>query len=251
MAKVVLVGAGPGDEELITLKGLKAIQWADVILYDALVNKELLKYASSKAKLIDVGKRANKHKYSQDEINHLLVDYGSSFNVVRLKGGDPFVFGRGAEEMTFLEENGVEVEVVPGISSAVAVPELQGIPLTKRNVSDSFMVVTGTNSNGMVSKDLIYGAKSNTTLIVLMGLRNISQIIDEVLLHRHGYTPFAILQSGSLKNEKIIIDSLHNYKVVINEINYNLPGIIVIGDVVAEHPLFLTEEIHRVLEILH
>ncbi len=251
MSKVVLVGAGPGDEELITIKGLNAIKCADVILYDALVNKELLKYAPANADLVYVGKRVNNHKYSQDEINLLLVNYGRHYNVVRLKGGDPFVFGRGAEEMSFLEENGIKVEVIPGISSALAVPELQGIPLTKRKVSDSFMVIAGASYKGKISKDLVYGAKSNTTLIVLMGLRNLTEIIEQVIRYRSKHTPFAILQNGTLKDERVIINSIHNYKSVFDKIDFNLPGIIVIGDVVAEHPLFLDEEIHRVLEVLH
>ena len=120
--------------------------------------------------------------------------------------------------------------------------------MTKRKVSDSFMVITGASYNGEVSTDLIYGAKSNTTLIVLMGLRAFSKIIESVLKYRSKYTPFAILQSGTLSNEKVVIDAIHNYKDALDEIDFNLPGIIVVGDVVAEHPLFLSEEIHRVLE---
>lgn len=247
--KVILVGAGPGDVELITLKGLNAIKSANIILYDALVNKELLNYASENAKCIYVGKRFNKHAYSQIEINEMLVDYALGFGtVVRLKGGDPFVFGRGCEEVNYIESRGVATEVVPGISSALAVPANQGIPLTKRNVNESFWVITGTTSNGNISKDIALGAQSSATLVVLMGLRNFSIIMSEVKKHRHKFTPFAIIQNGTLSNEKITIDTLGNYKNVIDTIDYSAPGIIVIGDVVGEHPSFLEEEIQRVLE---
>lgn len=247
--KVILVGAGPGDVELITLKGLNAIKSADVILYDALVNDELLSFASEGVKLIYVGKRFNKHTYSQDQINLLLVESAKEFGtVVRLKGGDPFVFGRGCEEVNFVESFGIEVEVVPGISSALAVPSNQGIPLTKRGVNESFWVITGTTSNGNISKDIALGAQSSATLVVLMGLRNFTLIMNEVKKYRHKFTPFAIIQNGTLPNEKITIETIGNYKNILDEIDYSSPGIIVIGDVVGEHPSFLEEEIQRVLE---
>jgi len=248
--KVILAGAGPGEIELITVKGFNAIKNADVILYDALVNKDLLSYAKSSAKCIYVGKRSNKHKFSQEEINQMLVDYALRYGtVLRLKGGDPFVFGRGGEEAAFVENQGIETEFIPGVCSALAVPTNQGIPLSKRNISESFWVITGTTSNGDISKDIILGSKSNATLIILMGLRNFSLIIDQVKKYRHKYTPFAIIQNGTLPTEKIIIDTINNYKNVIDMIDYNAPGIIVIGDVVAEHPAFLEEEIQRVLDL--
>lgn len=248
--KVILVGAGPGDVELITLKGLNAIKSADVILYDALVNKELLEYVKDGVECVYVGKRFNKHAFSQDTINQMLVDKAMEFGtVVRLKGGDSYVFGRGAEEIDFIERLGVETEVVPGISSALSVPSNQGIPLTKRSVNESFWVITGTTSNGSVSKDIKLGAQSSATLVVLMGLRNFSLIMEEVKLYRHKFTPFAIIQNGTLPNEKITIDTLNNYKNVLSNIDYKFPGIIVIGDVVGDHPSFLEEEIQRVLEI--
>ncbi|MDT0553311.1 uroporphyrinogen-III C-methyltransferase [Urechidicola vernalis] len=249
MSTVTLVGAGPGDLDLLTIKGMNAIKEADVILYDALVNEEMLKYAKQGVKCIYVGKKFGNHKYSQFEINDLLLECSLYYNkVVRLKGGDSFVFGRGAEEMTFLEESGLEVKVIPGITSAIAVPELQGIPLTKRKISESFMVVTGVNSSGKISNDLIYGAKSNTTLVILMGLRKLSEIMDLVSLYRSSNTPFAIIQNGSLFNERFYINKIGNYNKVKKELDCEFPGVIVIGDVVAEHPQFLSEEIHRVLE---
>jgi len=249
-SKVILVGAGPGDIDLITVKGLNAIKSADVVFYDALVNIELLKNVRPSIECIYVGKRFNLHKYSQDKINQLLVDYALKYGVVvRLKGGDPFVFGRGSEEVDYIENHGLEVEVIPGISSALAVPANQGIPLTKRAVNESFWVITGTTSNGDISKDIIHGARSSATLIILMGLRNFSRIMKEVIKYRHKYTPFAIIQNGTLPNETIVIDTIENYENVHISIDYTSPGIIVIGDVVAEHPSFLEEEIQRVLEL--
>jgi|TARA_B110000285_G_C15047617_1_gene575202 uroporphyrin-III C-methyltransferase len=247
--KVILVGAGPGDPDLITVKGLNAIKNADIVLYDALVNKDLLQYASDNVQCIYVGKRFNQHKFSQDQINQLLVDYANEYGtVVRLKGGDSFVFGRGSEEINFVESKGVEAEVIPGISSALSVPANQGIPLTKRNVNESFWVITGTTSNGNISKDIVQGAQSKATLVVLMGLRNFSLIMEEVKRYRHKHTPIAIIQNGTLPNETIAIDTVGNYKNMIDSIDYSSPGIIVVGDVVAEHPSFLEEEIQRVLE---
>ncbi|AOW20359.1 uroporphyrinogen-III C-methyltransferase [Urechidicola croceus] len=249
--KVILVGSGPGDAELITVKGLNAIKSADVILYDALVNKELLKNAKKSTECIYVGKRFNQHKYPQEVINQMLVDNAFKYGtVVRLKGGDPFVFGRGSEEIEYVENQGVEVEFIPGISSALAVPSSQGIPLTKRGLNESFWVITGTRSDGQISKDIINGAQSSATLVILMGLRNFSIIMSEVIKYRHKYTPFAIIQNGTLPDEKITIETLSNYKNVIDTIDYSSPGIIIIGDVVGEHPSFLEEEIQRVLEVI-
>lgn len=246
--KITLVGAGPGDKDLITMKGVKAIEQADCILYDALVNTEILDYAKKDTPCIYVGKRFNNHRLTQDEINDLLVTKALELgHVVRLKGGDPFVFGRGSEEIEHVESHHIPTEIIPGISSALAVPAMQGIPLTKRNVNESFWVITGTTSNGNISKDIELGAQSSATLVILMGLRNFSLIMESLKTYRHKYTPFAIIQNGSLPNETIEIDTLENYKNAIETIDYASPGIIVIGDVVAEHPSFLDEEIQRVL----
>lgn len=248
-SKVILVGAGPGDAELITLKGINAIAKADVVLYDALVNNALLKYAKPEAELIFVGKRRELKQYSQDEINRLLVSQAVQNKiVVRLKGGDPFVFGRGTEELNYVEDHGIETEIIPGISSALAVPVNQGIPLTKRGINESFHVITGTTSNGKVSGDLKFGAMSSATLIILMGLKNFTPIIKEVLTYRSELTPFSIIQNGTLKKEAIILDTLSNHEKVEPLIDYSKPGIIVIGDTVAEHPSFYDEEIQRVLQ---
>ena len=248
-SKVILVGAGPGDKELITLKGIKAIMAADIIFYDALVNPELLEYAKKNTELVYVGKRRNEKRFTQEKIHELLAAATLQHNViVRLKGGDPFVFGRGSEELDYLENKGIKTEIIPGISSALAVPAAQGIPLTKRGLNESFYVITGTTSNGSVSKDLKYGAMSNATLVILMGLKNLKAIIQETAKYRCKSTPFAIIQNGTREDESIILDIIENYESASSLIDYSKPGIIVIGDTVAEHPAFFEEEIQRVLE---
>ena len=248
-SKVTLVGAGPGDKELITLKGLNAIKAADIIFYDALVNIELLEYAHKDCKLVYVGKRRNEKRNTQEHINSLIARATSEFKfVVRLKGGDPFVFGRGAEEIEYLENLGVSTEIIPGISSAIAVPANQGIPLTKRGINESFSVITGTTSNGTVSKDLKYAAMSSATLVILMGLKNLAIIIHETAKYRDHSTPFAVIQNGTKPDENILLDTIGNYQAIIGSIDYSKPGIIIIGDTVAEHPAFFDEEIQRVLQ---
>src|SRR5215204_455501 len=156
-----IIGGGPGDPELITLKAVKALEKADVILYDALVSEQLLAHARTDVKLIFVGKRKGRKELSQDEINELVVFYSSRIPcVVRLKGGDPFVFGRGHEELAYASRRGISVEVIPGISSALAAPASAGIPLTKRGVNESFWVITGTLSSGEISKDIALASES-------------------------------------------------------------------------------------------
>lgn len=248
-AKVTLVGAGPGDVELITLKGLKAIKNADIILYDALVNKEILTFAKEGVPTLYVGKRFNDHAYNQEEINNLLVNKALNYgHVVRLKGGDSFIFGRGSEEVDYVESFGIKTEVIPGISSALAVPANQGIPLTKRGINTSFWVVTGNTKDDTISKDLILASQSSATLVILMGLRNISQIVSEISKYRSGFTPMAVIQNGTTKNEKISIGDINTLGEIKESIDYSSPGIIIVGDVVAEHPGYFDEEIQRVLE---
>src|SRR5688572_8286295 len=177
--KLTLVGAGPGDLDLITVKGIQAISNADVILYDALVNKELLHYAVPSALKIYVGKRNKQHAYTQEQINSLIVDLAFTHgHVVRLKGGDPFVFGRGYEELAHAQLFNIETAVIPGISSSIAVPELQGIPVTNRGTSESFWVITGTKSNGELSGDIQLAARSTATAVILMGLNKINRIAE-------------------------------------------------------------------------
>ncbi|UCE93754.1 MAG: uroporphyrinogen-III C-methyltransferase [Flavobacteriaceae bacterium] len=247
-SKITLVGAGPGDEELLTIKGMNAIKTADAIFYDALVNIEILKHSKKDCKLIYVGKRRGVRRYSQDQINKMMVEAANeNEQIVRLKGGDPFVFGRGTEELNYVESYGIKTDIIPGISSALAVPANQGIPLTKRGINESFFVITGTTSDGSVSSDLKFGAQSTSTLIILMGLKNLNLIMEEVILYRDENCPFAVIQSGTREEERIFLNTIINYKEIIKSIDYSKPGIIVIGDTVAEHPAFFEEEIQRVL----
>jgi len=242
--KVQLVGAGPGDIELITVKGLKAIQNADIILYDALVNRDLLKEAKPDAELICVGKRAGAHSYTQDEINLLLVQSALTHEkVVRLKGGDPFVFGRGHEEKVYLENFEISVEIIPGITTSVSLPALQEVPLTRRGVAESFWVMTGTTSFGNLSKDIRHGVQSSATLVILMGIKKLPLIAEMLINEERADIPIMIIQNGSMKNEKVLISNAKNVVRDAKKQNIGTPGIIVIGEVVELHPEYITSEV--------
>ncbi len=246
--KVSLVGAGPGSTDLITVRGLRALQQADAVLYDALAAPELLQEAKATARKIYVGKRSGQHSMTQDEINTCMVSAALQYgHVVRLKGGDPFVFGRASEELQYIESFGIPTDVVPGISSAIAAPEGQGIPVTKRGISTSFWVVTATTKAGTFPKDLALAAQSSATLIILMGVRKVREIVGLVGKHRSGLTPFALIQNASRDTERCLTGILNNAARITQTIDVTQPGIIVIGDVVAEHPSFFEEEVQRVL----
>ena len=177
--RITLVGAGPGDADLITLKGVKALKTADVVLYDALVNEELLAFAPENSVKVYVGKRSGDHSYSQDAVNKLMIDYAINYgHVVRLKGGDPFVFGRGYEELDYAASYSIPAQVIPGISSSISVPAMQNIPVTHRGLSESFWVVTGTTANGKISADVYEAAKTNATIVVLMGIHKLAEIVE-------------------------------------------------------------------------
>jgi len=235
--KITLVGAGPGDPELITIKGLKALQSADVILYDALVNPLLLEEAPENALRIYVGKRVNNHLYSQEEINLLMVQSAYSHgHVVRLKGGDSFVFGRGHEELSFASAFDIEVSVVPGISSCTAVPELQQVPLTRRGVNESFWVMTATTSSGELSKDVKVAATSSATVVILMGMRKLAEIMKVFEVNGKTDTPVMVIQNGSRADENYALGTVKTIAEKVIEKKLNPPGIIVIGEVVKLHP---------------
>ena len=230
--KVTLVGAGPGDLELITVKGLNAIKKADVILYDALVNEELLDYAPI-AKKVFVGKRKGFKAYSQQEINLLLVKYAFSHkNVVRLKGGDSFVFGRGYEELEYIESFGIETSVIPGISSSIAVPALAGIPVTHRGTSTSFTVISASLSNGELNPDIKHAANKNGTVVILMGLTKLAEIVSIYKRAGKFETGIAIISNGSLPNEQIVRGNISTILYNYEENPVPSPAIIVVGEVV-------------------
>ena len=246
--KVSLVGAGPGSEDLITVRGLRVLQMADVVLYDALVSKELLVEVPHSVPKIYVGKRCSQHSFTQDDINILIVEHAFKYgHVVRLKGGDPFVFGRAHEEIAYVESFGISVSVVPGISSALAVPSGQGIPMTRRGVSSSFWVMTATKRDGSFSEDLRLAAKSSTTMVILMGVRKLMEIVTEVSRYRGSQTSIAVIQNGTMRDEQCTVATLEGIQELSNGIDVTKPGIIVIGNVVAEHPSFFEDEVQRVL----
>jgi uroporphyrin-III C-methyltransferase len=232
--KLTVLGAGPGDPELFTLKGVKVLKTANVVLYDALINRDLLRYVSEDTELIYVGKRKGHHKFNQSEINNLIVEKAlSKGHVVRLKGGDPFVFGRGAEEIAFALNFNITVDIVPGISSSVSVPAYQGIPITKRGVSESFWVITGTTSNNQLSKDVYLAAQSNATVVILMGMSKLNQIVSLFKSHGKSTIPVAIIQNGTTSNEKIGCGYINSIERIAYESDLGAPAIIVIGEVVA------------------
>lgn len=236
---ITLVGAGPGDPDLITLKGIKAIQDADVILYDALVNQEVLEHAKPSCTKIYVGKRAERISTSQDYINKLLVDYALTHgHVVRLKGGDPFVFGRGGEELDYVRQYNIPTAVVPGISSSIGLTGLQQIPLTYRGISESFWVITGATSDGKLSDDLHTAVNTNATVVVLMGHAKLDQIISLYKENGRNDLPIALIQNGSLPNERIALGTIDTIIEESNKKTIGVPAIIVLGEVVSKHVAF-------------
>ncbi|GAA0555158.1 uroporphyrinogen-III C-methyltransferase [Chitinophaga japonensis] len=237
--KLTLVGAGPGDPELITVKGLKAIQQARVILYDALSNNELLGHAPANCLKRFVGKRAGMHVYAQEEINRMIVKYALTYgSVVRLKGGDSFVFGRGQEEITFAQQFGIETEVIPGVSSAVAVPGFNKIPVTARNISEGFWVITGTTQSGSLSRDLEFAIQANTTLVILMGMSKLAEIAAIFTAQGKGDMPAAIIQNGTLPNQKLGVGTAGELVQIAEKHELRNPAIIVVGEVVRFHEAF-------------
>ncbi len=235
--KISIVGAGPGDPDLLTIKAVKALRSADVILYDALVNPEILAYAPENAERIYVGKRANNHRFSQEEINMMLVQYAYTHgHVVRLKGGDPFVFGRGHEELQFAEAFVIDTQIIPGISSCIAVPEMQHVPLTRRGVNESFWVLTATTRSGKLSSDIAIAAQSSATAVILMGMRKIREIAEHFTAAGKADTPVMVIQNGTRDNEKTLLGTVSTIAAKVEATGLGTPGIIVIGEVVNLHP---------------
>src|SRR5690606_21135893 len=176
--RITIVGAGPGDPDLISVKGVKALKTADVVLYDALVDEALLAYTSQQAIKVFVGNPSGDENFSQDVVNQLMVDYALNFgHVVRLKGGDLFVFGRGYEELDYAASYSIETHVVPGISSAISVPGLLGIPVTHRGISDGLLVLSGTDNEGNVSPEIIEASNYKATVVVLLGFKQLPEIV--------------------------------------------------------------------------
>ncbi|MFY0759106.1 MULTISPECIES: uroporphyrinogen-III C-methyltransferase [Metabacillus] len=235
MGKVYLVGAGPGDPELITLKAIKCIQQADVILYDRLVNKELLSYAKKEADLIYCGKLPDYHLMKQETIHHFLIRYAKSGKIVtRLKGGDPFVFGRGAEEAEALAKQKIPFEIVPGITSGIAAAAYAGIPVTHRDVSASVAFVTGHLKNDAKEDEKWASlSKGIDTLAIYMGVSNLPYIQEQLLKNgKSKDTPVALVHWGTTEVQKTVTGTLEDILEVVREQNIKNPSMIIIGEVV-------------------
>jgi uroporphyrin-III C-methyltransferase len=236
MAKVYLVGAGPGDEDLLTIKALKCIQKADVILYDRLVNKEILKHAKSDCDLIYCGKLPNYHTMKQETINHFLVKYAKNGKVVtRLKGGDPFVFGRGGEEAEALAVNNIPFEIVPGVTSGVAASAYAGIPVTHRDLSASVAFVTGHRREGADEETKWESlAKGIDTLAIYMGVSNLPYIQQQLVKYgKDPNTPVAVINWGTTEAQRTVTGTLVNIYDRVLQQDISNPSMIIVGEVVS------------------
>ena len=235
--RVYLVGAGPGDEGLITLKGVQCLQKAEVVVYDYLSDRALLKYAPLSAEKIYVGKAASQHTLEQEEINALLVRKGHEGKiVVRLKGGDPFVFGRGGEECDALQNAGIPFEVVPGVTSGIAAPAYAGIPVTHRSCASSMVLVTGNEDPAKPSTNIRWEhlAKGVDTLVFYMGVANLPGITAELIKHgRSSETPVALIRWGTTATQQTVTGTLDTIVEIAGKACIKPPAIIIIGDVVA------------------
>ncbi len=233
---VYLVGAGPGDVGLLTLRGAEVLGQAQVVVYDALINPELLRLVPAGAEIVFGGKRSSDHAMPQDELNRLLVQHAEAGKtVVRLKGGDPYIFGRGGEEAQELADAGVPFEVVPGVSAISAVPNYAGIPITHRDHCSSFTVITGHENpeKGGDSVDWASVAATQGTTIVLMGVKRIREIAAELVRHgRSAKTPVALVHWGTTSRQKTLTGTLANIADRVVETGFTAPAVIVIGEVV-------------------
>ena len=248
MGKVYIVGAGPGDPELLTLKALRLIKSADVILYDRLINQEILLFAKPDCELVYVGKEDGKHTIEQEKINELLLKYAHTREVVvRLKGGDPFIFGRGGEEALFLVEHGIEFEVVPGVSSFYSVPAYAGIPITFRGISSSFAVITGHEDPRKERSSIDWESlKGINTLIVLMGVSRRKEIARRLIeIGRDPKEPVAFIENGTTEKQKVILTDL--YELSTNPPEVSPPAIMVVGHVVRLREKLALKEVEACL----
>ena len=250
--RLTLIGAGPGDPDLITVKGLKKLAEADVVLYDALVNRTLLKYARANAEKIFVGKRSGSHRFTQEEINQMIVHYAKERgHVVRLKGGDPYIFGRGFEEYSYAVNHQIPVEVVPGISSATGLASLRHLPVTLRGISESFWIVTGTTKDCEFSKDIQIAAQSTATVIILMGMKKLSMIAQAYRQIGKGQYSVMVIQNGSLEEERSVIGKIDSIEKLVHEQNLSSPAVILVGMVIDQTKKCIKENGRLLLNSFH
>ncbi len=233
---VFLIGAGPGDPGLITIKGKECISEANCIVYDYLASKELLKYKKDDAEVIYVGKKGGDHTLSQDGINELLVQKAKEHKIVaRLKGGDPFIFGRGGEEAEFLLENGINFEIIPGVTSAIAAPAYAGIPLTHRDFTSSVSIITGHEKEDKSSSSINWQALGETkeTLVFLMGVKNLPNICSKLKSYgKDKNTPVALVHWGTTNKQRVVVGDLTNIEEKVLKAKITAPSIIIVGKVV-------------------
>lgn len=234
MGKVFLVGAGPGDPELITVKGCSILCQADIVFFDALIDEKLLEFCPPNCKKVFVGKQANRHSISQKNLNEkILVAVKKNKIIVRLKGGDPFLFGRGGEEVLFLRTHGVPVSVIPGVSSALAAPAAAGIPLTHRAIGSSVAIVAGHLAKHADFEKLPWQAYAALdTIVFLMGVGNLARIVKHLrAAGRSAETPTAVIANGTLPNQKTIVGTLKTIVGKVARAKIQPPAVIVVGDV--------------------
>jgi uroporphyrin-III C-methyltransferase/precorrin-2 dehydrogenase/sirohydrochlorin ferrochelatase len=231
---VALVGAGPGDPDLLTLRALRTLQDADVVLHDALIDERMLDYVRRDARRIDVGKRKGRHSHSQDTINQLLLDEARKGNrVVRLKGGDPFIFGRGGEEMAYLRARGIEVEVVPGITAAAGAAAAAGIPLTHRGLASAVTFITGHGQASSPDLDWAALATGGQTLVLYMGVSTIREVSEKLITHGMAPSmPVAVIENATLPHQRILRSRLDQLAETCAVENVRAPALILIGEVV-------------------
>jgi len=236
VGKVYLVGAGPGDPGLLTVKGLDCLRRADVVIYDRLIDESILHEARPEAEKIYVGKASSHHTLEQETINHLLIQKAREGKVVvRLKGGDPFVLGRGGEEAEALAENHIPFEVVPGVSSAVAVPAYAGIPVTHREVASSFTVVTGHKASDRGEPNIAWDklATGTDTLVILMGIGNLAYVVDQLIKNnKPPSTPAAVITHGTTGRQRCVTGTLQDIVAKVKSEDLKPPSVVVVGDVV-------------------
>ncbi len=233
MGKVYLTGAGPGDIELLTLKAARVIKEADVIIYDRLANPDILQMAKNGCEFIYVGKEDGKHILPQEQINEVIYRSALKYDVVvRLKGGDPFVFGRGGEEGKYLHERGIPFEVIPGITSSISVPAYAGIPVTHRGVSVSFRVVTGHEAPNKEASQIPWeNFKTDDTIVFLMGLHNLQQIAQKLIeIGKPKDFPVAVISRGTTPEQKTVVGTLEDIYEKAKDLP--TPALIVVGKVV-------------------